>query len=207
MLMMCNAFLVIWGTMWNTLLVFFGEVWEKVWMDVFAGRTLVVAAQHPGLEEQQAVVLPSGELERRPGVFSVPVNAVKKMEVDRTESKDIRVVDDLRGPNKDGDPRNHLPALSPRPREGVRGTAWWRRRDPGIPIVFIKQDVQDAFKTMWLMVADMGRHATDLPEPKSGEVPATIEEARRWKTNPQEFGLPLRVVKGSRPPIAEPSAG
>ena len=117
------------------------------------------------------VTLEDGSKETRPGVFSVPINAVCKLSADRTISCKIRVVNDMRPTNEDGDTRNHPPALSPRPREVVRGTAFWRRRHPGIPIVYIKQDVDSAFKTAWLRIDDMGRSATDLPEPPHDSVP------------------------------------
>ena len=64
-----------------------GQVWEKLWKDVFAGRTLVCSADHPALGDQGP---------GKPGVYSVPSNAVAKLNADRTVSVDIRVVTDLR---------------------------------------------------------------------------------------------------------------
>ena len=73
------------------------QVWEALWKDVFAGRTLVTSADHPGLSQGNDVTLPDGSVETRPGVYSVPANAVCKLNPDRTISSKIRPVNDLRG--------------------------------------------------------------------------------------------------------------
>ena len=144
-----------------------GQVWDALWKDVFAGRTLVVSQEHPGLEE---VVTGKHGTDTggkpRPGVFSAPVNAVDKMNPDRSVAAAIRVVTDSRGPNATGDLRNRPPALAPRHREVGRSCLWWRRRCPGIPIYLIKLDVDAAFKKVYLWVPDMGRSAFDIPEPR-----------------------------------------
>ena len=147
----------------------------------------MVSQEHPGLEE---VVTGKHGTDAggkpRPGVFSVPVNAVDKMSPDRSVAAAIRVVTDLRGPNATGDLRNHPPALAPRHREVGRSCLWWRRRCPGIPIYLIKLDVDAAFKKVYLWVPDMGRSAFNLPEPREGEVPKDLEQALEWERRKEE---------------------
>ena len=113
----------------------------------------------------------------------------------------------MRGPNETGDTRNHPPALAPWHREVARSIIWWRCRFPGLPIYLIKQDVDSAFKIgSWLHVPDMGRNATDLPEPPAGKVPEDAKEAE-WAAAEVEAGRePVLRVNPSRPHRLVPGA-
>jgi hypothetical protein len=122
------------------------QVWETQWKDVAPGRLLVCSANHPALCRVEADPV------NKPGVFSVPINAVDKQNPDRSISTKIRVVTDLRGPNETGDPRNHPPALAPFHREVARAVLWWKHKLPGVPVFLMKQDVDAAFKRVWLRI-------------------------------------------------------
>jgi len=145
---------------------------------VAPGRVLVCSANHPALCQFES------DPEKFPGVYSVPINAVDKQNPDRSISTKIRVVTDLRGPNATGDPRNHPPALSPFHREVARAVLWWKHKLPGVPVFLMKQDVDAAFKRVWLRILDMGRNATDLPFPKVLDAPTDYEDAAAL-TRPQ----------------------
>ena len=137
-----------------------GQFWEKLWKDVFSGRTLVVSAGHKAL----GAIREAGGQVISPGVFSVPLNAVQRFFANREIARNIRVVTDLRGPNCTGGTRNRPPALAPWHRDVARSIIWWSIRLLGLPIFLVKQDVGSAFKIgSWLDAPDMGRHATDLP--------------------------------------------
>ena len=70
----------------------------------------------------------------------------------------------------------------------------------------MKQDVDAAFKRVWLRIQDMGRNATDLPFPKVPDAPADHEAAAAL-TRPQgEWAGKERgqTTPSSRPESASP---